>query len=146
MERYQEGMVSLTEHRKTIKELKEKWVEELMSQKLCGEELQKELKELKKFKSMQVEKYQLYTLSQELLGTKVPSSSYPVFLFEQFIWFKLKDVKEGRPYEIATSAKFLETFMASDFIEQNLLCELYLHEMDCPLKHYLNPVPFSGDV
>ena len=63
MERYQEGMVSLTEHRKTIMELKNKWAEELMSQKLRGEELQKDLKELKKFKSMQVEKDQLYTLS-----------------------------------------------------------------------------------
>ena len=45
-------MVSLDEHRKTIRELKEKWSEELMSQKLHGEELQKEQKELKKFKSM----------------------------------------------------------------------------------------------
>ena len=69
----------------------------------------------KKFKSMQVEKDQLYTLSQELLGTRVPSSSYPVFLFKQFIWFKLRAVKEGRPYEITTSAKFLETFMGSNF-------------------------------
>ena len=28
------------------------------------------------------EKDQLYTLSQELIGTRAPSSSYPVFLFE----------------------------------------------------------------
>ena len=82
MERYHEGMVSLAEHRKTIKELKEKWVEELMTHKIHGEELQKELRELKKFKSIQVEKDQLYALSQELLGTRVPSSSYPMFLFE----------------------------------------------------------------
>ena len=100
-----------------------------MTQKIHGEELQKELKELKKFKSMQVEKDQLYTLSQEFLGTIVPSSSYPVFLFEQFFWFKVRDVKEGRPYEIETSAKFLETFLGSDFEDQNLLCEHYLHEL-----------------
>ena len=141
VERCQEGMVSLAEHRKTIRELKERWAEELMFQKLRWEEIQKELKEMKKFKSMQVEKDQLYTLSQELLGTKVPSSSYPVFLFEQFIWFKLRAVKEGRPYEIATSAKFLE----SDFKDQNLLCELYLHELACPLDCNSNLVPFSGD-
>ena len=90
-------MVPLVEHRKTIRELKERWEEELMSQKFHWEELQKELKEMKKFKSMQVEKYQLYTLSQELLGTRVPSSSYPVFLFEKFIWFKLRAIKQGRP-------------------------------------------------
>ena len=81
MERCQEGMVSLAEHRKTNRELKERRAEELMFQKLRWEEIQ-ELKELKKFNSMQVEKDQLYTLSQELLGTRVPSSSYPVFLFE----------------------------------------------------------------
>ena len=57
----------------------------------------------------------MYALSQELLGTRVPSSSYPVFLFEQFIWFKLRVVKEGRSFEIATSAKFLETFLRSNF-------------------------------
>ena len=117
-----------------------------MTKKLCGEELQKELKELKKFKSMQVEKDQLHCLSQELFGTRVPSSSYPVFLFEQFIWFKLRVVKEGRSYEIATSVRFLETFMGSDFEDQNLMCEIYLHEMDCPLDRHSNLVLFSGDV
>ena len=90
---------------------------------------------------MQVEKEQLYTLSQELLSTKAPSPSYPVFLFEQFIWFKLKAVKEGRPYEMETSAHFLETFMESDFVEQNLLCELYLHEIGLPLGPPFEPCP-----
>ena len=99
-----------------------------------------------KFKSMQVEKDQPYTLSQELLSTRAPSPSYPVFLFEQFIWFKFKALKEGRPYEMETSAQFLETFMKSNFIEKNLLCELYLHEMACPLDHHSNPSPYLGDV
>ena len=39
VERYQEGMGSLVEHRNTIRELKERWAEEIMSQKLHGEEL-----------------------------------------------------------------------------------------------------------
>ena len=80
------------------------------------------------------------------MGTKVPSSSYPVFLFDQFIWFKLKAIKEGRPYEIATLAKFLETFLESNFEEQNLLCDLYLHELAYPLDRHSNLIPFSGDV
>ena len=88
----------------------------------------------------------MYALSQEILGTRIPSSSYPVFLFEQFVWFKLKAVKEGRSFEITTSAKFLETFFGSNFEDQNLLCELYLHEMAFPLNHHSNPVPFSRDV
>ena len=36
--------------------------------------------------------------------------------------------------------------MESDFEDQNLLCELYLHELDCPLDCHSNPIPFSGDV
>ena len=95
---------------------------------------------------MHKEKDQLYILSQELLSTRAPYPSYPVFLFEQFIWFKLKAVKEGRPYEMETSAQFLETFMESNFIKQNLLCEIYLHEMACPLDHHSNPTPYLGDV
>ena len=94
---------------------------------------------------MEEEKDQIYALSQELLGTRVPSFSYPMFLFEHFIWFKLRAVKEGRPYEIATSAKLLETFLESDFEDHNLLCELYLHELACPLDRHSNPIPFLGD-
>ena len=55
-------------------------------------------------------------------------------------------MKEGRPFEITTSAKFLEPFFGSNFEDQNLLCELYLHEMACPLDRHSNPIPFSGDV
>ena len=58
----------------------------------------------------------------------------------------LRELKEGRSYDIATSTKFLETFLRSNFEDQNLLCELYLHEMACPLDHHSNPVPFLGDV
>ena len=121
-------MIALSEHRKIIKALEEKWAEERMGHRVQEEELQNKLRELKKFQSMQQEKEQMYTLSQELMGTRKPSSSYPVFLFEQFVWFKLKVVQEGRSFEITTSTKFLETFFGSNFEEQNLLCELYLHE------------------
>ena len=88
----------------------------------------------------------MFALSQELLGSRVPFSSYPVFLFEQFVWFKLRAMKEGRSFEITTSAKFWEIFLRSNFKDQNLLCELYLHEMACPLDRHSNPIPFSGDV
>ena len=143
---YQEGMVSFTEHKKTIRRLDEKWVEERITKRLREEELQNELREMKKFQSMQKEKEQMYALSQELLGTRVPSSSYPIFLFEQFVWFKLRAMKEGRSFEITTSARFLETFLRSNFEDQNLLCELYLHERACTMDRHSNRVPFSRDV
>ena len=37
VEEYQEGMVFLTEHKRTIRGLKEKWVEECMTQRLREE-------------------------------------------------------------------------------------------------------------
>ena len=77
---------------------------------------------------MQKEKYQLYILSLELMRSRDPCPSYPVFLYEQFTWFKLKALKEGRPYEVASSAQFLDTFIQSSFTEKNVLCEFYLHE------------------
>ena len=49
VDRYQEGMVPLVEHIKTIRELREIWAEELTLWRFCWEEVQKELK---KFKSM----------------------------------------------------------------------------------------------
>ena len=45
-----------------------------------------------------------------------------------------------------TSAKKFETFLRSNFEDQNLLCELYLHEMACRLDCHSNPIPSLGDV
>ena len=45
-----------------------------------------------------------------------------------------------------TSTQFLENFMESNFVEKNMLYELYLHEMDCPLDHHSNPSPYLGNV
>ena len=82
---------------------------------------------------MQKEKDQLYVLSRELMSSRSPYPSYPVFLYEQFTWFKLKALKQGRPYEVASSNQFLETFVESSFTKKNIHCEIYLHEMTCPI-------------
>ena len=85
VEEHQTSMIALSEHRKIIKALEERWAEERMAHRIREEELQSKLRELKKFQSMQREKEHMYTLSQEIMGTRKPSSSYPVFLFEQFV-------------------------------------------------------------
>ena len=82
MDRYQKGMTPLIQHRNIISELRERWVEERIFQKFHWEEVQKELKELNKFDSMQKEKDQLYILSRELMSSRAPSPSYLVFLYE----------------------------------------------------------------
>ena len=79
------------------------------------------------------------------MSSRDPSPSYPVFFYEQYTWFKLKALKEGRPYEVESSNQFMDTFMESNFTEKYLLCEIYLHEMACPLDRHSNPTPYLGD-
>ena len=59
VEELHKGMIALSEHRKIIKALEEKWAEECMGHKVQEEELQNKLRELKKFQSMQQEKEQM---------------------------------------------------------------------------------------
>ena len=53
VEEYYRGMISLNEHRNIIRGLEENWAEERMTQRIQEEELQSNLRGLKKFKSMQ---------------------------------------------------------------------------------------------
>jgi hypothetical protein len=69
-----------------------------------------------------------------------------IFLHEQLTLFKLKSIKEGRPYKMISASEFLETFSQSDFSDQHFLCELYLHEQACLLDIKFNLVPYVGDV
>ena len=87
----------------------------------------------------------MYALSQELMSFRDPSTSYPVFLYEKMTLFKLKSLKEEIPYQLNPTAQFLETFVESIFTEQNLLCELYLREMACPMDILSNHAPYLGD-
>ena len=48
VEEYQEGIIYLTEHKNIIRRLEEEWEEERMTQRLQEEELQSNLRELKK--------------------------------------------------------------------------------------------------
>ena len=47
MIQYDKGTISLTEHKNTIQELREKWAEEIFFQKIRWEKMQEEIKELK---------------------------------------------------------------------------------------------------
>ena len=60
--------------------------------------------------------------------------------------FKLKYLKEGRPHQLLIVPLFLDTLSQSDFFEQNLLCELYTHEVACPMNIVFDIIPHIGDV
>ena len=82
---------------------------------------QKENKELKTRLSL------IFELVQRLLATKKPSFNYFVFLAEHLAFLQVKAIRDGGPHEVSTPQQFIETFAAASASEQNLLCELYLH-------------------
>ena len=43
----------------------------------------------------------------------------------------MKSVMEDKPYLCSSTRTFLDVFRASDFDEQSLLCELFLHNIIC---------------
>ena len=48
--------------------------------------------------------------------------------------FKLKYIKEGRLRLVVTVPQFLDTISQSDLSKKNMLCELYLYEVACPMN------------
>ena len=109
------------------------------------EKLQSQLKELRRYKTMKQEKEQMYALIQELLSCRSSSHSYYVLLYEKLILFKLKAIKEGRPYQVITADQFMATFARAPKNDQNLLCELYLHNEAVSEERNINMIPVVGD-
>ena len=108
--------------------------------------MQEKLKELNKYEYMEKDKELMLTLSHELFSCKPPSPSYPIFLFEHMTLFHIKDLKEGSTSQVVTPSQFLETFTQSEFSDQNLPCELYLHNRACLMDTQANPVPRIWDI
>lgn len=77
------------------------------------------------------DKTKLREISLSLLGCRRPSPSYPMFLWERYYLFQLKEFFENIPYLGSSTRTFLEAFCACGFTEQSLLCELSLHDMMC---------------
>ena len=75
-------MISLTEDKNIIQELREQWAKEIFFHKIWWEEMREKLKELKKYYSMEKNKEQMLNLTHELLSCRALTPSYPVFLFE----------------------------------------------------------------
>ena len=48
-----------------------------------------------------------------------------------FYLFQLKSIMENKPYMGSSTRTFLDVFRASDFDEQSMLCELFLHNIIC---------------
>ena len=88
----------------------------------------------------------MFSLVRKLMVTRKPSVNYSLFLSERLVYFQLKAIANGRPYELMTSEKFVETFKEAPESDQHLLCELYLHNEAIPEERRVNLIPIAGDI
>lgn len=95
------------------------------------------------------DKTKLHDLALSLLECKQPSPSYPMFLWERYYLFQFRAVCENRFYMGSLTRTFLEIFRSYDFDDQNLLCELFLHNMMCEhvrTRMMASVISFMGDL
>ena len=65
---------------------------------------------------------------------------------ERLAFLQLKAIKDGRPHQVSTPQQFIETFAEAPNNDQNLLCELYLHNETMPEDRKINLLPICGDI
>jgi len=61
-------------------------------------------------------------------------------------FLQIKAIRDGRPYQVATPDQFIETFTEAPNNDQNMLCELYLHNEAMPEDRKMNILPLAGDI
>jgi len=88
----------------------------------------------------------IFDLVQRLLANRKPSFNYSVFLRERLAFLQVKVIRDGLPHQVSTPQQFIETFAVASNSEQNLLCELYLHNEAMPEDRKLNLIPLVGDI
>ena len=62
------------------------------------------------------------------------------------MFLQMKAIKDGRAHEVSTPEQFIETFTEAPNNEQNLLCELYLHNEAMLVDRKMNILPLAGDI
>ena len=63
---------------------------------------------------------------------------------DDFVQNQSFKIREALPYSFNSSIQ--KNFTKSNFSQQNLLCELYLHEKTCFMDVSSNPIPHMGDI
>ncbi len=87
----------------------------------------------------------MFELCQRMLAARKPSFNYATFLRERLAFIQLKAIKEGRPYQVITADQFMATFAREQKNDQNLLCELYLHNEVVSEERNINMTPVVVD-
>jgi hypothetical protein len=110
---------------------------------LTRQEIRKVKKDNRKLKDKMIK---VFDMIQKLMTTRKPSCNYSLFFMERLMWFQLRSIIEGKPYEVISSIDFIQTFEAASTKDQHFLCEAYLHNEAILENRTLNMNPLVGDV
>jgi len=67
-------------------------------------------------------------------------------LRERLAFLQIKAIKDGRPHQVSTPQQFIETFAKAPNSDQNLLCELYLHNEAMLEDKKISLLPLVGNI
>jgi hypothetical protein len=110
---------------------------------LTRQEIRKVKKDNRQLKDKMIK---VFDMIQQLMTTRKPSCNYSLFLMERLMWFQLRSIIEGKPYEVISSIDFMQTFEAASTKDQHFLCEAYFHNEAILENRTLNMNPLVGDV
>jgi hypothetical protein len=110
---------------------------------LTHQEIRKVKKDNRQLKDKMIK---VFDMIQQLMATRKPSCNYSLFLMERLMWFQLRSIIEGKPYEVISSIDFMQTFEAASTKDQHFLCEAYFHNEAILENRTLNMNPLVGDV
>jgi hypothetical protein len=110
---------------------------------LTRQEIRKVKKNNRELKDKMIK---VFDMIQQLMATRKPSRNYSLFLMERLMWFQLRSIIEGKPYEVISSIDFMQTFEAASTKDQHFLCEAYFHNEAILENRTLNMNPLVGDV
>jgi hypothetical protein len=110
---------------------------------LTRQEIRKVKKNNRELKDKMIK---VFDMIQKLMTTRKPSCNYSLFFMERLMWFQLRSIIEGKPYEVISSIDFIQTFEAASTKDQHFLCEAYLHNEAILENRTLNMNPLVGDV
>ena len=100
----------------------------------------------KSIEELKEDKARMLTITQELIVFRCPTTTYVVFLQEQYLYFQLTSVCEEFPYQFENCIEFLELVRESDLQRKYLMCELYMQGFILEMEQKFNVGPFLGDI
>jgi hypothetical protein len=143
---HRDEMVTRDEHQNIVKNLKEMTTKESETYvvltraqgtvKNVQTQLEKSLEQIK----------EIYDFYSDSINCRAPTTNYTLFLLEQYMFLRVKAIREGKPISFSTIPEFISCFKEQGEKVQYFLCELYFHNFILEEKKEDNPSPFIGDI